>query len=377
MDWQWMKTRDSKSADSAEKPISPISVPQIDHDRIFKAYAAPSVPKVDARMSRTPAQDRLKRLQTALKADQKCAPEKHVVRAKTPPSVQGRLKLTPAPARQAPKRRAEEEESKEVPQKKRAVAKALPESPKRPKLRAHRSLNERLRRPMVRPACTSTATSAQVPLSPPERPEIPPNVIQPPKTSPNDTEYRVSVNFTSDNRLIIDYKEDKEPESSRIPDRGVKSERKDLSRSFYVVVDTNVFCHNLIFLENIINMHFATAGHAILLIPYIVLQELDNIKHRTAATEIHCVRAIKFINEKLEARHPQVKGQSAVHENELLIHAFSADDSIINCCLQMKEKSNRVILLSNDTNLRNKALCSGITSMSPKDLREDTALEFL
>lgn len=58
-------------------------------------------------------------------------------------------------------------------------------------------------------------------------------------------------------------------------------------------------------------------------------------------------------------------GQSAVESlQKPIISIDSGDDDILNCCLQIQEKTKKIILLSNDKNLRNKAFVNKVESFS-------------
>lgn len=58
-------------------------------------------------------------------------------------------------------------------------------------------------------------------------------------------------------------------------------------------------------------------------------------------------------------------GQSAVESlQKQIISVDSGDDEILNCCLQIQEKTKKIILLSNDKNLRNKAFVNKVESFS-------------
>lgn len=65
-----------------------------------------------------------------------------------------------------------------------------------------------------------------------------------------------------------------------------------------------------------------------------------------------------------------ILGQSAKDDKEVLIDITSPDDKILNCCLQLKERSNQVTLLTNDINLSNKAMSSGITTITSRKCNE-------
>lgn len=58
-------------------------------------------------------------------------------------------------------------------------------------------------------------------------------------------------------------------------------------------------------------------------------------------------------------------GQSALEKSQKkIIPVESGDDEILNCCLQFHEFTNKIILLSNDRNLRNKAFVNHIEAFS-------------
>lgn len=66
-------------------------------------------------------------------------------------------------------------------------------------------------------------------------------------------------------------------------------------------------------------------------------------------------------------------GQKATESNRHIIDVKSADDKILNCCLQMIQHSRKVILITNDINLSNKAIASGIETMSTKEYQDDNS----
>lgn len=63
-----------------------------------------------------------------------------------------------------------------------------------------------------------------------------------------------------------------------------------------------------------------------------------------------------------------ITAQSALSELEHLVEITSPDDRIINCCLQVKQHIVHVILLTEDINLRNKAICNNILVSTKSDL---------
>ncbi|XP_011177396.2 transcriptional protein SWT1 [Zeugodacus cucurbitae] len=145
---------------------------------------------------------------------------------------------------------------------------------------------------------------------------------------------------------------------------------KWLNDYYYFVLDTNVLLRHLAFLEELCHMKLCDTGGTILYIPYSVLQELDKLKQFAVGdgTKVLAVRAIKYLNSKFEAKNKHVQAQSALSELEHLVEITSPDDRIINCCLQVKQHIDHVILLTEDINLRNKAICNNILVSTKSDL---------
>lgn len=103
---------------------------------------------------------------------------------------------------------------------------------------------------------------------------------------------------------------------------------------------------------------------ACIYIPYIVLCELDMLKTRDGNISRVAQRGIKTINEYFKEKDCWVTGQSVKEDTRELIPIDSGDDRILNCAFQLKELTNKVLLLSNDINLRNKAFVNGFEAYS-------------
>lgn len=108
-------------------------------------------------------------------------------------------------------------------------------------------------------------------------------------------------------------------------------------------------------------------NNPMLIIPYVVLKELDRLKMQKTTSEI-ASQAIAFIYDQIRMRPHQICGQSAMDNEDKYIAIWDANDSIINCCLQFKQKFGNVVLLTNDMNLRNKSICSHIPAFSKSEL---------
>lgn len=133
-----------------------------------------------------------------------------------------------------------------------------------------------------------------------------------------------------------------------------------------------------------------------------VLQELDSLKRKSEKNVIRSQssRAIKFIYEELKVKNHRLQGnktrytsklkfhekkfyvdltkifflfysgQKAIDDKNHLIDVTSPDDRILNCCLQLKNQSKEVILVTNDKNLSNKAMLSDIEAITSKTCLE-------
>ncbi|XP_055640510.1 transcriptional protein SWT1 [Toxorhynchites rutilus septentrionalis] len=145
-------------------------------------------------------------------------------------------------------------------------------------------------------------------------------------------------------------------------------------RYFFMVLDTNIFLSNSKGVEDFLRKGFPHIGQPIIIVPYIVLQELDRIKHREQGRPLSqaASRSIRFLNEHLKTRDPRVKGQSTIDAANAIIPIENPDDNIINCCLQVQQiianSPTELMLLSNDVNLRNKSLVNGVQAFSFSEL---------
>lgn len=135
--------------------------------------------------------------------------------------------------------------------------------------------------------------------------------------------------------------------------------------SNYFVVDTNVFLSNLRNIRHLVQKLAQSLSYPFLIVPYIVVQELDHLKIRSDENLARIAReSIRYLNKELNSNPPRIQGQNLFYSNEYLIKITNADDKILNCCLQIQRAQNNVILLSNDINLRNKAIINSVDSYS-------------
>ncbi|RWS30920.1 transcriptional protein SWT1-like isoform X1 [Leptotrombidium deliense] len=150
-----------------------------------------------------------------------------------------------------------------------------------------------------------------------------------------------------------------------------------------VIIDTNIFIDKLEDLKLLfVQLTRQSNKDLILVIPMIVIQELDGLKK---SSEISIKRVTSFINEQLEQKSFLLSDVALIKKlRENLdeddnaeteeIQIFNNDDIILQKCLlirSLKGDKDRIILLSNDLNLRNKALAVDLKSMNYKAFSEE------
>ncbi|XP_015912882.2 transcriptional protein SWT1 [Parasteatoda tepidariorum] len=155
----------------------------------------------------------------------------------------------------------------------------------------------------------------------------------------------------------------------------------DESSSFYIVLDTNVFIYELAQIDEIKDVSIKNNGFPHIVVPWIVIQELDKLRKRpTESSEIHrkAHEGIKYINRMIKGKHPRFHGQSPKEMKESA-QPFSNcnDDLILECCLNLAQKmaQDKVILITNDINLSTKAMISNITAHNVKSFMDFTKVD--
>ncbi|ALC49866.1 CG7206 [Drosophila busckii] len=146
----------------------------------------------------------------------------------------------------------------------------------------------------------------------------------------------------------------------------------------YFVLDTNVLIDELLFVEDLCKLALCGTKGSMLYVPYIVIKELDGLKHNRANDALKsklAQRAIRYLNNKFDDSL-KIQAQSSVEESEHLIDVDCPDDSIVNCCLQLKAQVPHLMLLTNDDNLRLKANASNIQVSCRSDLKVEHQEQF-
>ena len=76
------------------------------------------------------------------------------------------------------------------------------------------------------------------------------------------------------------------------------------------MLDTNVLISHLHFLVELKDYAIKGVGRPMLLVPWIVMQELDALKTRSKTVGRKVREAIGFLHECFASRHPRVRGQT-------------------------------------------------------------------
>ncbi|XP_034035485.1 transcriptional protein SWT1 [Thalassophryne amazonica] len=151
--------------------------------------------------------------------------------------------------------------------------------------------------------------------------------------------------------------------------------KKPLQQGLLLVLDTNVLLSHLDYVKTIKGHGLGALGFPIVLIPWVVLQELDSLKRakNISGSVAHLATpAISFIYNSLKQQDPHLWGQSMQQASESSdgLNVENNDDRVLQCCLQYQRlyPECALILCTNDKNLCSKALLSGVKALSKDDL---------
>lgn len=131
------------------------------------------------------------------------------------------------------------------------------------------------------------------------------------------------------------------------------------------LIDTNFIISHLSIVKGLVNSH--DRSKALVLIPWVVIQELDGLKGASAsygqANLAQLARnAIKFIYDTLASGASGLRGQKM---SETIDATETGDDAILDCARYWSERQDvRVVLLSNDKNLCSKFMIHGTQAIS-------------
>ncbi|XP_037841739.2 transcriptional protein SWT1 isoform X2 [Chlorocebus sabaeus] len=162
--------------------------------------------------------------------------------------------------------------------------------------------------------------------------------------------------------------EDDVHSSSGIPSNNT-SDRKLL-----IVIDTNILMNHLKFVRILKTTEVPGFDKLVLIIPWVVMQELDRMKEGKLLKHAQhkAIPAVHFINDSLRNQDRKLWGQSIqlASQKHYGLSDENNDDRVLKCCLQHQElfPCSFVILCTDDRNLRNKGLISGVKSLSKEEL---------
>ncbi|KAL2089468.1 hypothetical protein ACEWY4_014156 [Coilia grayii] len=165
------------------------------------------------------------------------------------------------------------------------------------------------------------------------------------------------------------------------PDEGAPSSpvfsKEIIQQELIIVMDTNILLSHLDVVKKIRSHGLGALGFPTVLIPWVVLQELDAIKNGklTNAGERRATPAVHYIYSCLKNQEPRLWGQSMQQASQALcgLQTENNDDRVLQCCLQYQKlcPKSGLILCTNDKNLCSKAVLSGVRALSKADLMQE------
>ncbi|KAI7886746.1 hypothetical protein K492DRAFT_155642 [Lichtheimia hyalospora FSU 10163] len=140
------------------------------------------------------------------------------------------------------------------------------------------------------------------------------------------------------------------------------------------VLDTNFLISNLAYLRTLTSQAAKYHGSLVLVIPWIVVKELDGLKgmnhQQVTRGDLGDLarKAMKFIESALREKKPWLRGQKSYEIHDENAKLSKGDDSILDCCLFFHNRmGKRVTLLTNDRNLAIQAMIHDIRSLSAEN----------
>nr|XP_020458422.1 transcriptional protein SWT1 [Monopterus albus] len=154
--------------------------------------------------------------------------------------------------------------------------------------------------------------------------------------------------------------------------------KQPTQQNLILILDTNILLSHLDYVKKIRLHGLEVLGFPVVLIPWVVLQELDSLKKGKglSGSVAHLAApAISYIYNSLKSRDPHLWGQSMQQatESNKSLNAENNDDRVLQCCLQYQRLYPWCahILCTNDKNLCSKALLSGVRALSKNDLEAE------
>ncbi|XP_053178581.1 transcriptional protein SWT1 [Scomber japonicus] len=154
--------------------------------------------------------------------------------------------------------------------------------------------------------------------------------------------------------------------------------KQPLQQALILILDTNILLSHLDYVKKMRSHGLGALGFPVVLIPWVVLQELDSLKKgrglKDSVAHLACP-AISYIYNSLKSRDPYLWGQSMQQATQSSngLNTENNDDRVLQCCLQYQSlyPECALILCTNDKNLCSKALLSGVKAHSKNDLEAE------
>ncbi|KAK9956644.1 hypothetical protein ABG768_014363 [Culter alburnus] len=161
------------------------------------------------------------------------------------------------------------------------------------------------------------------------------------------------------------------------PEEGASTMLNQHKQALLIVLDTNVLLSHLEFVKKIRSHGLGGLGFPTLLIPWVVLQELDYLKSGKLSSKVEdkARPAVHYIYSCLKNQEPRLMGQSMQQASQAVCGPgiVNNDDRVLQCCLQYQAlyPEGVLVLCTNDKNLCSKALLSGVKALSKADLEKE------
>ncbi|XP_064371628.1 transcriptional protein SWT1 isoform X2 [Dromaius novaehollandiae] len=157
-------------------------------------------------------------------------------------------------------------------------------------------------------------------------------------------------------------------------DLSISAEASTSGLNILVVIDTNIMISHLEFVRSLKSENIPGVGRLALIIPWVVLQELDNLKKGKMLQHVRdkAIPAVQFIYMCLKNQDSKLWGQSMQLASQKIygLSDENNDDRVLQCCLQYQNLFPQavVILCTDDKNLCNKAIVSEVKAFCKADL---------
>ncbi|XP_061201694.1 transcriptional protein SWT1 isoform X2 [Neopsephotus bourkii] len=157
-------------------------------------------------------------------------------------------------------------------------------------------------------------------------------------------------------------------------DLNISAETFPSGLNILVVIDTNIMISHLEFVRSLKCENIPGVGRLALIIPWVVLQELDNLKKGKMLQHVRdkAIPAVQFIYMCLKNQDSKLWGQSMQLASQKIygLSDENNDDRVLQCCLQYQNLFPQavVILCTDDKNLCNKAIVSEVKAFCKADL---------